>query len=214
MYISRVEVNINNRKKMRELTHLGAYHNWVESSFPDEFKENVRTRKLWRIDQINDKVYLLIVSKYPPNIDLLENYGVKHSAEIKNYERFLKTLRKGMRARFRVKLNTVVSKKSKSKGLNIRGRVQPVKSSEQYSFILDRAETNGFKLNYAEFNIVERGYGKFKHENQKPIDLISATYEGILTITDVEKFKKALTHGIGRKKAYGFGMMTVIPIDG
>ena len=36
MYISRVEIDLNNRQKIRDLTHLGAYHNWVEQSFPDE----------------------------------------------------------------------------------------------------------------------------------------------------------------------------------
>ncbi|NLQ94475.1 type I-E CRISPR-associated protein Cas6/Cse3/CasE, partial [Streptococcus mutans] len=29
---------------------------------------------------------------------------------------------------------------------------------------------------------------------------------------DVDRFRKVLTEGIGKKKAYGFGMMTVIPV--
>lgn len=37
MYLSRVEIDDNNRQKIKNLTHLGAYHNWVESSFPREF---------------------------------------------------------------------------------------------------------------------------------------------------------------------------------
>ena len=47
----------------------------------------------------------------------------------------------------------------------------------------------------------------------KPLDLAMATYEGNLVVTDKEKFIKTLTEGIGKKKAYGFGMMTVIPIE-
>ena len=31
-----------------------------------------------------------------------------------------------------------------------------------------------------------------------------------LTVTDAELFKKLLTEGIGRGKAYGLGLMTVI----
>ena len=42
-------------------------------------------------------------------------------------------------------------------------------------------------------------------------DIVSATYEGILTITDLEKFKAALINGIGKKKAYGCGFLTIIP---
>lgn len=38
MYISRVALDSNDRKKLKDLTHLGAYHNWVESSFPEELR--------------------------------------------------------------------------------------------------------------------------------------------------------------------------------
>ena len=47
--------------------------------------------------------------------------------------------------------------------------------------------------------------------HEKSIRLSKATYEGILTITDKNQFIKTLTRGFGKKKAYGFGMMTVIP---
>ena len=50
MYISRVEIDSENRRKIKDLTHLGAFHNWVEQSFPDEFDKEIRSRKLWRID--------------------------------------------------------------------------------------------------------------------------------------------------------------------
>ena len=70
MYISRVELDIYNRQKIRDLTHLGAYHNWVEQSFREE--SGVRSRKLWRLDKINDKKYLLLVSGEKPDFKLLE----------------------------------------------------------------------------------------------------------------------------------------------
>jgi CRISPR system Cascade subunit CasE len=36
MYLSRVEIDTDNRQKIKDLSHLGAYHNWVERSFPAE----------------------------------------------------------------------------------------------------------------------------------------------------------------------------------
>ena len=81
MYISRVEVDIYNRQKIRDLTHLGAYHNWVEQSFKEA---GVRSRKLWRIDKINNKKYLLLVSGEKPDVELLEKYGV--AGDKKRYE--------------------------------------------------------------------------------------------------------------------------------
>ena len=89
MYLSRVEIDFNNRKNIKELSHLGAYHNWVESSFPEEFNTSTRTRKLWRRDKLNDKEYLLIVSENSPSKLALEKYGVEGTAQIKRYDKFL-----------------------------------------------------------------------------------------------------------------------------
>ena len=47
----------------------------------------------------------------------------------------------------------------------------------------------------------------------KTVRLSQAAFEGVLQVKDAELFRHALIQGIGRKKAYGFGMMTVIPIE-
>lgn len=36
------------------------------------------------------------------------------------------------------------------------------------------------------------------------------TYEGVLQVTDPEAFKALLCEGVGRGKAYGLGLMTII----
>ena len=71
MFLSRVQLDIDNRQKVRNLTHLGAYHDWVERSFPKEFASGKRTRKLWRIDRLRGKTYLLIVSQEMPDLSAL-----------------------------------------------------------------------------------------------------------------------------------------------
>ncbi|MCT7693529.1 MAG: type I-E CRISPR-associated protein Cas6/Cse3/CasE, partial [Lactobacillus iners] len=111
MYLSRVEIDLYNRKKIRELKHIGCYHGWIEDAFPDERDKpkSARSRKLWRIDNINDKCYLLILSESKPDFKKLEKYGIQHSACTKNYDEFLNSLKEGMRAKFRIKLNTVKS---------------------------------------------------------------------------------------------------------
>lgn len=217
MYLSRVKIDACNRQKLRDLTHLGAYHAWVEDSFPDEredIKEN-RTRKLWRVDQINGESYLLVLSKNKPNLENLEKYGVKSTAETKSYDKLLDSIEVGMKARFKVNLNTVKSICDDKKHIK-RGRLVPVGLDELYKFFLDRTEKNGFSAKEDEFDITSRGEKLFikKDANEGKntrVNLVSATYEGILTVTDVDKFKEALVNGIGRKKAYGFGLLTIIP---
>ncbi len=209
MYLSRVEIDIHNRQKIRDLNHLGAFHNWVEQSFPKELDHALRTRKLWRVDKLNERYYLLIVSSSKPDLELLERYGVSGSAKTKSYDAFLNNLEEGMRARFRVTLNPVISVKNDTKA---RGRTMPhVTIEHQMQFLLDRDKKNGFVLNKDEVSIVERSYEPFKKVNEKTIRLSKVTYEGVLTITDKNQFIKTLTEGFGKKKAYGFGMMTVIP---
>jgi len=209
MYLSQVEIDTRNRKKIRDLTHLGAYHNWVEKSFPDEISAETHTRKLWRTDQLRGKQYLLVTSKNKPDLKKLELYGVKGSARTKKYTPFLNHLKKGMRTQFKVTLNPVISL---YEGPNKRGRVVPcVSEKDQMNYLLERSVKNGFILDEESFFISDRGFEVLKKSKQKSIRLSKATYEGILTIDDVEIFKKTLVNGFGKKKAYGFGLMTVIP---
>ncbi|MEX2785541.1 type I-E CRISPR-associated protein Cas6/Cse3/CasE [Streptococcus sp. H49] len=212
MYISRVEIDRNNRRKVKDLRNIESYHGWVEQSFPDEIKQEIRTRKLWRIDQLQGKQYLIIVSQEKPNLKRLEKYGVKNSAQTKDYDHFLNSLKEGKRMRFRLVLNPVISRTSKDNN-HKRGVLMPhVTIEHQMEYLLNRSEKNGFTLREDDFSIVERGYEIFNKTNSKSIRLIKVVYEGILTVNDVELFKKTLTEGVGKKKAYGFGMMTVIPV--
>lgn len=210
MYISRVEVDRTNRRKIRNLTHVGAYHSWVEKSFPEETEQSIRTRKLWRIDRIQGKDYLIIVSENKPDLQRLEKYGVVGSAQTKDYQRFLDSINTGSRMKFRIVLNPVISKVSPDSPK--RGIVKPHVTSEyQMKYLVERSEKNGFSLVGENFSIVDRGYEVFQ-KAVKPIRLVKITYEGTLTVSDVTLFKKMLMEGMGKKKAYGFGLMTVIPL--
>lgn len=209
MYIARVEIDLNNRQKTRDLTHVGAFHNWVESCFPHEIEAKERTRKLWRIDRIAGRPYLMIVSKTEPDLMALERYGVEQTGETKNYDAFLNSLEEGMKARFRVTLNPVISRSRPGK----RGRVEPIIDvQEQREFLLAQSVKHGFSLEEDEFTIVEQGHEILRKKGHKNQRLIKTTYEGQLTISDLSQFRKAMTEGFGKKKAYGFGLITVIPL--
>lgn len=210
MYLSRVAIDSQNRRKIRDLTHLGAYHNWVESSFPNEFETKIRSRKLWRIDTIQGKKFLLLVSDEKPDIKNFEKYGVPGSAQTKLYDKFLDSIDENLLYKFRVTLNPV---KALSQGAGKRGRVVPeITAEQQLQFLESRAEKLGFELVPNEYQIVERCWEPFMKQGQKMIRLSKATYEGILKVTNKEVFYHTLTDGIGKKKAYGYGLMTVIPI--
>jgi len=210
MYLTRVEIDTENRRKIRDLTHLGAYHNWVEQSFPKEFAEGIRTRKLWRIDQLYGKKYLLILSETQPDLSAVEVYGKKESAECKCYDDYLNALTEGERMRFRLVANPVHAVVEEGK----RGIERPhITALHQMDYFMARTLKNGFSVSENDVRIVERGYEVLRKPNMKSVRVVKAAYEGILTITNIGCFREALLYGIGKKKAYGFGLLTVIPVE-
>lgn len=207
-YISRVEIDTNNRKKTSELTHLGAYHNWIEQCFPSEILEGKRSRKLWRIDKLQGKNYLLIVSEYKPEFEELEKYGVTGTGQSKRYDDFLDGLKNGQELSFRLTANPVRFVKQDGK----RGKVYPHITEEyQLQYLEKRAEGLGFSLLENNYQIVERDFVLLKKKGGKKIRLARVTYEGRLAISNIDIFREILVNGVGREKAYGFGMMTVVP---
>ena len=216
MYLSRVQIDFSNRRKIKDLLHLGAYHNWVESAFRNIEKSGERTRKLWRIDSLQGNKYLLVLSQEKPDVNALEKYGVKNSAQIKSYDKLINSVENGKKYRFRATLNPVHSIKSekseRGRGRG-RGRVVPhITVEQQMKFLLDRAEKNGFLLKNDEFEIVERSFKVLKKSNQKDVRLSVVSYEGMLTVADKDAFVDLLIYGTGREKAYGCGLFTIIEV--
>ncbi|MBB1062864.1 type I-E CRISPR-associated protein Cas6/Cse3/CasE [Limosilactobacillus fastidiosus] len=207
MYLSRVEIDDQNRQKVKDLTHLGAYHNWVENSFPIEIDQGKRLRHLWRIDRLHDKRFLLIVSSDKPNLDRLERYGVAGTAVTKNYQPFLEQIKNNEIMRFRLTANPTYRTNDK---------VYPhITVEQQKKWLLDRTNLAGFSIvkngnGMLNFDIVNREWLVLYHHRR--IRLSQVTFEGVLQVTDAEKINHTLIHGIGREKAYGMGMLTVIPI--
>jgi len=221
MYLSRVEIDTNNRAKTKDLTHLGAYHNWVEQSFPAEIKAGKRDRHLWRIDQLGGKRYLLILSEEQPVAEKLATYGVAGTVMTKSYDGLLDTLCEGQVVRFRLTANpthTITKPGARQ------GRVMPhITIERQRQWLVDRAEKSGFQLvqqaavetpndeaTWA-FDIVGREWPVLHRKAGRGVRLSRVTFEGLLRISDVAVFKQTLTQGIGREKAFGMGLMTVIP---
>lgn len=209
MFLSRVEIDVHNLHKMQNLTHLGAYHNWVEQSFPLEIEEGKRSRKLWRIDTINQKQYLLLLSPDKPDLVKLSAYGVDGTAETTNYDKMLDCLKNGMVFRFKL-VATPMYSKSRGKKSGKRGKVmQCLSIDDQLSYLKKRSEKNGFSL-LGDLMVTGEKLDVLKKKHHKNGFIRHVSYEGHLKITDVEKFKDILCNGLGHKKAYGSGLMTIM----
>lgn len=220
MYLSRVEIDVNNRQKTKDLTHLGAYHNWVEHCFPEEIKAGKRCRHLWRIDPLDGKKYLLLVSEEAPDLQQMEVNGVAGTAITKSYDQFLDSLKEGQLMQFRLTANpTHAIPKLGSDQPRI---VPHIRIDDQRGWLVKRSAGRGFQLvqqasiagleseDDQAFNIVNRDF-QILRKGHHTVRLSRVTFEGYLRIDDLKRFKKTLVSGIGREKAFGMGLMTVIP---
>ena len=159
---------------------------------------------------LRGKKYMLLVSDEKPDLEAFEKYGIQGSAQTKPYDKYLESIAEGCTYRFRVTLNPV---KSLSQGAGKRGKVVPeITAEQQLIFLESRANMLGFELVPGKYQILERCWEPFRKQGQKAIQLSKVTYEGLLSVTDKDVFYHTLTEGIGKKKAYGFGLMTVIPV--
>lgn len=217
MYLSRVEFDQASRKNLREMNHLGAFHHWVETSFPREIQTGERSRKLWRLDPLGGKLYLLIVSAEKPDLLALERYGVPGTAETKAYDAYLEQLAEGDLLGFRLVANPVVARKidrktgEKIAGAQERGKIIPLTNvTEIEDYLLERASRAGFALEREHFTVTALTDEKLM-KKQRRLMLKRATFEGQLRITDIAQFRRTLVEGIGRQKAHGFGLLTVVP---
>lgn len=222
MYLSRVEVDRYNRQKIKDLTHLGAYHNWVEQSFPNEVNQNLRSRHLWRLDRLMDSDYLLVLSNNKPDTELLARYGIDGTVIVKNYDQFLEHIKTNEVMRFRLTANPTYTITEPGK---THGHVYPhITVAQQRNWLITRAEASGFKLiqqlpsakelketDTFAFDITHRDYPVLYRKAGHGIRLSRVTFEGLLEVQELAAFKNTLVHGLGREKAFGMGLMTVIP---
>lgn len=211
MYLSRIQVDTDDHTKIKDLYQLGAYHNWVEQSFPNEISKKERSRKLWRLDKFHGNFYLILLSNEKPDLNKFSIYGIKNTIQIMDYNKILKYLKKYMYAHFKVTLYPKVSKVNHDKKSK-RGTIVPCKNYfDQLEYLKNHSKKWGFSLIENQFDVVKKVIQPFYHNNSKRISIQQITYEGQLQITDLETFKKYLCNGMGPRKAYGCGLMTIIP---
>ena len=186
MYLTRMELNTKNMDTIRLLGSQEKIHGLVESGFSGE-----RKRNLWRLEYLGDRLYLLILSPDRPDLSIgVRRYGFpddENAYQTKDYTPLLE----------RVKVKAHCSLKY------------------QEEWLLDRAQKHGFELLPENFQIVERDWHIFrkgKEQGKNKVSIKGVTYEGILKVCDEEKFKELLVAGIGRGKAYGMGLLTIVHI--
>ncbi len=92
---------------------------------------------------------------------------------------------------------------------------------KQIKWLGRKGEGAGFRLakvvvknDVANVASVQEGkisFGKNRAADARRLTFGSVVFEGVLQVTDAEKFQMALIGGIGTGKAYGFGLLSIAP---
>lgn len=236
MYLSRIELDPQKRDTMRALAWPVVMHGAIEQSF-----ESKDERKLWRVDYLNGRCYLLVLSASKPDFSSLaaQFSPADAKSESRDYQPLVDRIENGQKYRFRLCANPVhCAKRDLNIGKESRGKIQAhVTLEQQCQWLIDKAAHCGFEVDCGDkitkttkkdgkdvehevwthpgFEVVHttwKQFGKKTGDTKNRVTLRTATFEGELTVTDAEAFKKALIEGIGREKAYGCGLLTIIHV--
>jgi CRISPR system Cascade subunit CasE len=203
MYLSKVEVNKQRIETKRALMNPQIMHASVKACFPESDE-----RILWRMDALGYNLYILIASPRRPDFTaFIRQYGWPASGQTgqsADYAQLFDRITSGSGWQFRLAANPVRT---------VEGKISAhVTAAQQRSWLLARAERNGFVLQDGAFDVVHRDtirFSKGTGRDRREITLARAAFEGALLVSDADLFKNALAGGIGRARAYGCGLLTV-----
>ena len=219
MYLTRFRINAARRGSRKLLSSPQAMHAAVLAGFPrPEEHTGAGGRTLWRLDQNADKqIDLYIVSPGKPDLThLVEQAGwpTVDTWLTRPYQPFIDSLGAGQQWAFRLTANPVRS--GRKDGADTQ-RFGHVTVDQQVEWLRRRTERNGFAIadqldGQANLVVRQRQTLSFvRNRSQHRVTLATATYDGVLTITDPVPFRTLLTTGIGHARAYGCGLLTLAP---
>ena len=173
----------------------GSLHRYVMQGFPDDIGSDPRSQvgALFRVDGRS----ILVQSAKKPR------WPKSYEAEVK-LEFKADLLKVGERYRFRLGLNSVAQ--SNRDG---RCRRYPVPAADWLAAREDRLGAT-FEVRQVR---VQKHHDHVKREHYSrsfPIEV--SVIDGYLTVTDSRRLAQAIREGIGREKAYGCGLLSLLPV--
>ena len=210
MKIMRLKLNTHLVKTLKALNNPNIFHAALEASLEGD----QRSRLLWRLDTLKENTYLLVVSRAPLNTKILEaQFGYSNEpAQVKNYDLLLDRVKAGSIWLFKLTANPT---KSISTDNDKRGKVTSLyREVDLIKWLKRRGEKNGFLVRDDNVKIIGSRWVSFskRQDKKKRVSFQEVTYQGVLEVTDPEVFRKCLVDGLGRSKAYGMGLLTLVKV--
>jgi CRISPR system Cascade subunit CasE len=111
------------------------------------------------------------------------------------------------RYRFQLRANPTKRDNSTRKRLPLR------LPEEQQAWLMRKGVRAGFTVDPEELRIIPEGRERFRIEKQGCSGIHHAVeFEGVLSVTNPAAFQAAFARGIGSAKAFGFGLLALVPL--
>lgn len=205
MYLSRIPLDVSKERTQMALMCPNEIHGAVEESLSRSDE-----RKLWRIDTLQGKLYMLILSVSKPDLrSIADQFGYRRMpGESMEYEKLLSRIKDESVWDFRLVANpTRYVYRDGGKGKIIACDWE----RSQLKWLSRQSENKGFRVFPDTVRVSEQGWKIFSRRgSESKVHLFHATFEGRLMVERADVFKNALIDGIGREKAYGMGLLTVV----
>lgn len=229
MFLTQCEINPQQRTAARLLAQPRSLHGAIMKAMGGNDAVEAATtdaspgspldgRVLWRVDRHPHACLLYVVSPVEGDFSqLAEECGFDADARWRtaSYDKFLSSLSAGQRYHLRLTANPSHTVTNPETGVKkVYGHVT---AAQQLKWLLDRCDNLGFTpVTTVEgeplLDVTERSTQKARRENRQ-VTHARATYTGAIEVTDPVKLHHALTHGIGRGRAYGLGLATLALIS-
>jgi len=224
MFLNRIHLDLRCREARRDLSDPYQLHSTLCRAFSRTSGKCLESEFLWRLEPETDPAGLpriLVQSEAMPDWTGIgvERWLAKTDPPIDLKARLkLDLLKVGQHFRFRLRANPSVTRNGKRLGL--------LGLKEQDEWIERKGLQHGFSLpQLPSFDLLETPRRRTdmlisqeqmlrgKQHSGNPIRVFSVLYEGMLIVTEPDKFKDALQTGIGHGKLMGLGLLSVVPIE-
>jgi CRISPR system Cascade subunit CasE len=233
MYLSRLVLNPRSRQVWHDLTDCQSLHRSVLAAFPlatggngtrDEFGVLYRLEPSRR----GSAPVLLVQSRVAPEWGRLPSDYLAPSTSARNpsttsLKPFLESIQAGEILRFRLRANPTrkVDTKSRTTGERRNGRRVKLKTeAEQVAWLRRKAAEGSFEVltvrtaaSAAAVDVIDErqltGWRPAADGPARRLTFGAVLFEGHLRVADPEQFRRAIEHGLGSAKAYGFGLLSV-----
>lgn len=223
MFLHRIHLDPRCREARRDLADPYQLHSTLCRAFSEPDRKCPEGEFLWRLEpetDLNGYPRILVQSRSLPDWSRIGVRGWLAQADptIDLKERLkLDSLKTGQRFRFRLRANPCVKRDGKRLGLlKLEGQEKWIaRKGERHGFSLP--QLTGFDLSESpqervDVRVSQEQMLQGKQHTGNSVRIYSVLYDGILAVTEPDKFRSALQTGIGHGKVMGLGLLSLVPI--